>query len=124
MVGKCKLCGKELKNKRACHGHLITQHSAEYRAAGLVQANFIDYIDDLQKVVSPNPKAKAQAAEKEKGVLLPGNKPRGLRHLNLEVPAEARAHHEIDDEYGEHFEYIDDDSNVYTQAELIKRGWL
>lgn len=104
MVGKCKLCGKPVNNKRGAHCHLMIKHGAEYEKAGRRQDKFISWETDLDE------------ADK--------NKPSGIRHLNLNDPNEEVAHLQIDPEYNERFEYIDDDDNVYTAGELKKRGWL
>lgn len=127
MIGKCKLCGRELKNKRACHGHLMTNHSSEYRAAGMDQSKFIQYYDDKEILSTPNNSISPAAGEthtQSSKDLIPGKKPRGLRHLNVNNRDEYHAHLQFDDEFGERYEYIDIDNNVYTQAELIQKGWL
>lgn len=98
---KCKLCGKEIKNKRAAHGHLITQHSAEYRESGMKQALFMDYggssggSDDQEKKTT---------------------RPHGFRHLNGKEAAERKAL--------EFYDYIDSEENLYTAEEAKAAGWI
>ena len=83
-ICKCKLCGKELTGKRAAHAHLMTTHSGEYRASGMKQADFMEYIDNADPRV-----------EKDKFKIK-------IRHLNTRNHAEAMA---LRDGY----DYIDDD---------------
>lgn len=119
MKGKCKLCGQPVNNKRGAHCHLMIKHGAEYEKAGRRQDKFISWETDLEAAdkngSKKDPKSGAEALK---------NKPRGIRHLNLNDQNEECAHFQVDPEYNERFEYIDDDGYVYTAGELKKRGWL
>lgn len=122
MVGKCKLCGQQINNKRGAHCHLMIKHGAEYERAGRKQQKFIEWETDLEAAGKTGSENKKDPAREIWKTLK--SKPRGIRHLNLASPEERAASREIDKEFGEHYEYIDADGNCYCPAELIKRGWL
>lgn len=91
----CNICGREFKNKRAAHAHLLTVHGDEYRRAGMQQDEFVTSSGD-------------QETKKDR--------PDGFRHLNPKNAAERRAL--------EFYDYIDNEENLYTTEEAKEKRWI
>ncbi len=100
----CKLCGKELKNKRAVHAHLMTVHAEQYRAAGMKQDKFLAGSSDTSGT-DPRQEAKEKKS-----------RPDGFRHLNAKNQAERAAL--------EFYDYIDAEENLYTTEEAKQKGYI
>lgn len=95
---KCAICGRELKNRRAAHGHMMTGHNEEYR-----KSNFT-----LDLFIEPE-----YGEEKKKA----GKRPEGFRHLNKSDATERRA-------LAAGFDFIDSDGNLYSGEEAAEEGWI
>lgn len=95
---KCAICGRELKNRRAAHGHMMTGHNAEYRESKFALDNFI---------------VEESGEEKKKA----GKRPEGFRHLNKSYATERRA-------IAAGFDFLDSDGNVYSSEEAAAEGWI
>ena len=108
---KCSICGHEVRSKRAMHGHMMTLHNEEYRKAGMKQEALSFQVEEQEE-----DQDNASSGKKKE-------KPAGLRHLNLTIPAEKLAFAEVSD-YGDHYEYIDDNGFCYSTKEVKEKGWI
>lgn len=86
------------------HGHMMTMHNSEYRAAGMRQ-------EKLSEEIVPEEELKK------------AKKPKGFRHLNFANQEEKNVMDEVDDD-GYHYEFIDDDGFCYTLYESKEKGWI
>lgn len=94
----CPICGKENKDGRQLHGHLMRSHQEEYRAA-----------DFDKSKLKPGKNQKEKPEEKKR--------PAGFRLLKLSDPDENAA-------YQAGYAYIDDEDNIYEHDEAKKEGWV
>ena len=94
MALKCKICGKEFKDKRSIHCHLIRVHEKEYSEAENDDSKFIDEVRSS------------------------GNeRPAGFRLLNKYDPTEAEC-------IKAGYMFYDGDLTVYTREEAEEMGWI
>lgn len=94
MALRCKLCGKEFKDKRSIHGHLIRVHEEEYLRSGNNDGVFFEEV-------------------KENGE----ERPAGFRLLNKHDPIECEA-------IAAGYMFYDGSLTVYTEEEAREMGWI
>lgn len=93
---RCRFCGREYKDRRSIHGHLMTSHREEYYKHGCIDADMIDELEDEE---------------------LPVDRPVGFRLLNQKNDDERYA-------YSLGFRFIDAEENVYREEIVKAMGWI
>ena len=92
---RCRFCGREYKDRRSIHGHLMTSHREAYYQNGCDDSAMIEEVTEL----------------------VPGERPVGFRLLNRKNADENFA-------YAEGYRFIDAEENVYTTDDAKEMGWI